>query len=125
MSYLHVENLYKNQDILMFRECYALEKIHGTSAHVAWKDNQLVLFSGGSTFSEFEKLFDKDALTQKFAAGFTDTHIVIFGEAYGGKLQGMRDTYGPNLRFIAFEVKIGDSWLSVPVAEEIALKLGF
>ena len=32
MSYMHIDNLYKNQDILLFKECYALEKIHGTSA---------------------------------------------------------------------------------------------
>ena len=29
MGYQHIDNLYKNQSILMFRECYALEKIHG------------------------------------------------------------------------------------------------
>lgn len=38
MSYMHIDNLYKSQTLLMFRECYALEKIHGTSAHVMWKD---------------------------------------------------------------------------------------
>lgn len=38
MGYMHIDNLYKNQDMLIFRECYALEKIHGTSAHVSWKD---------------------------------------------------------------------------------------
>ena len=34
MAYQHIDNLYKNQDILKFKECYALEKIHGTSASV-------------------------------------------------------------------------------------------
>ena len=29
MSYLHIENLYKQQTILLFKECYAMEKIHG------------------------------------------------------------------------------------------------
>ena len=29
MSYMDMDNLYKNQDILMFKECYALEKLHG------------------------------------------------------------------------------------------------
>ncbi len=29
MGYMHIDNLYKDQTILMFRECYALEKIHG------------------------------------------------------------------------------------------------
>ena len=32
MGYLHIENLYRPaaQTILLFRECYALEKVHGT-----------------------------------------------------------------------------------------------
>lgn len=29
MGYIHIENLYKNRAILLFKECYALEKIHG------------------------------------------------------------------------------------------------
>jgi hypothetical protein len=36
----------------------------------------------------------------------------------------MKDTYGEHLRFIAFEVKIDDRWLSVPQAEEIVKQLG-
>src|SRR3990167_11482310 len=47
MSYMHIENLYKAQDILAFKRCFALEKIHGTSAHVAWRDGSVVLSSGG------------------------------------------------------------------------------
>ena len=30
MGYMHIDNLYKDQRILQFKECYALEKIHGT-----------------------------------------------------------------------------------------------
>lgn len=29
MSYLHIPNLYKDQTILMFKEVFAMEKIHG------------------------------------------------------------------------------------------------
>jgi intein/homing endonuclease len=29
MSYLHINNLYKDREILLFKECYAMEKIHG------------------------------------------------------------------------------------------------
>ena len=29
MGYIHIGNLYKDQEILLFKECYALEKIHG------------------------------------------------------------------------------------------------
>ena len=33
MAYMHIENLYRNQNILLFKQCYCLEKIHGTSAN--------------------------------------------------------------------------------------------
>jgi len=36
MAYLDIDNLYKEQRILMFKECYAMEKIHGTSAHLSY-----------------------------------------------------------------------------------------
>ena len=48
----------------------------------------------------------------------------VYGEAYGGKCQGMSATYGPDLRFIAFDVQIGEQWLSVPEAEAFAVGLG-
>lgn len=132
MGYMHIENLYKRPaDILMFKEVYALEKIHGTSAHISWKQKdvlkttgaELKFFSGGASHELFVSLFDKAALTQKFLE-IGQTDATIFGEAYGGKCQGMSGTYGKSLKFVVFDVKIGDSWLSVPQAEEVALKLG-
>ena len=123
MSYQHIENLYKCQDILAFKRCYAMEKIHGTSAHVSWKNGAVNFFAGGTDHKSFVALFDADALAVAFA-GLGQEEVVVFGEAYGGKMQGMRDTYGDKLRFIAFEVKIGDSWLCVPDAEKVAISLG-
>jgi hypothetical protein len=35
---------------------------------------------------------------------------------------GMKDTYGDKPRFVAFDVKIGDTWLNVPKAEEFVKK---
>lgn len=123
MGYRHINNLYKDKRILMFKEVYAMEKVHGTSAHISYRDGQLHFFSGGEKHNNFVALFDKDSLTQKFEEiGHKD--IVVFGEAYGGKQQAMSHTYGKNLCFIAFEVKIGEKWLSVPRAETIANKLG-
>ena len=29
MSYMEIPNLYKDKTILMFKQCYAMEKIHG------------------------------------------------------------------------------------------------
>lgn len=125
MAYLHIENLYANQDILAYKECYAMEKIHGTSAHISYKNGNLAFFSGGEKYERFITLFDQDKLQTFFAnLGLGDTSLNIYGEAYGGKCQGMSVTYGNALRFIAFEVKIGDNWLNVPKAEQICKDAG-
>src|SRR3990167_5040344 len=107
MGYLHIYNLYKNQDILLFKECYALEKIHGTSAHISWKDEQLHFFSGGSNHESFINLFNHDFLIEKFKE-IAAVSMIFYGEAYGGKLQGMSRTYGNHLKFVVFDVKINN-----------------
>ena len=128
MGYLDIDNLYKAQDILMFKECYAMEKIHGTSAHVRFDPNnnggQVFFFSGGCSHEEFIKLFDKTKLETIFRDKGLSAVTFIYGEAYGGKLQGMRKTYGADLKFVAFEVKIGDSWLNVIKAHNLVDSLG-
>lgn len=123
MGYMHIDNLYKNQDILLFKECYALEKIHGTSAHVSWTNSDVGFFSGGEKHENFVALFDKSFIRTVFNSLFMDK-VIVYGEAYGGKQQGMKKTYGDSLKFIAFDVRVGNSWLSVPQAEEIVKKLG-
>jgi len=122
MGYLHIDNLYKNTEIMLFRECFALEKIHGTSAHVAWKDGIIRFFSGGSNHDSFVSLFDAEGLRSKFLELGHD-NVVVYGEAYGGKVQRMRETYGSSLRFIAFDVKVGDCWLTVPNAHDVAVRM--
>ena len=132
MGYLHINNLYREQDILMFKECYALEKIHGTSAHIKFKQKpnvinewDLTFFSGGESHEKFVSLFDQADLIAKITEkGIPAQEITIYGEAYGGKCQGMSETYGKELKFIVFDVKIGDCWLDVPKAESVAKSLG-
>lgn len=123
MGYLHINNLYKDQTILMFRECYALEKIHGTSAHIYWKNKSVGFFSGGEKYDNFIKLFDVEKIAQLFVQEVGDCDCVVYGEAYGGKCQGMSATYGKELKFVVFDVKIGDCWLDVSKAENVAQKL--
>lgn len=125
MGYMHIDNLYKAQEILEFKRCYALEKVHGTSAHIAFKGGQLTFSSGGEKHATFVALFDVPALEAKFREKFTDeSDVTVYGEAYGGKCQHMSATYGPVLRFVAFDVKIGESWLSVPNACGFVTGLG-
>src|SRR5581483_5315488 len=126
MGYLHIQNLYRPESqamIFLFREVYALEKIHGTSAHISLKEGQLHFFSGGEKHDNFVKLFDAEAL----AVGMAELgamEVVIFGEAYGGKQQAQSWRYGKELKFVAFDVKIGDCWLDVPNAEQVSRRLG-
>ncbi len=125
MGYLHINNLYKDQAILMFKECYVLEKIHGTSAHISWncKKGEIKFFSGGESHERFISLFDQEFLKKQFSEIFFTSNAIVYGEAYGGKQQGMSNTYGKELKFIGFEVKVEELWLSVPNAENVCKSL--
>jgi hypothetical protein len=133
MGYLHIANLYKDQKILNFKRCYALEKVHGTSAHISWdeeahkvqggKYSGLTFFGGGESHERFAGLFDPQALRDAFLA-LGCPKVTVYGEAYGGRQQGMSHTYGPDLRFIVFDVMIGETWLNVPNMDQVATKLG-
>lgn len=118
MGYLSIPNLYRPeaQQILQFKQLYALEKIHGTSAHISWKEGQVRFFSGGESYSNFAALFDEAKLAQLFTEKIGHRSVVIYGEAYGGKQQKMSETYGHDLRFVVFDVKIDDCWLNVDSA---------
>lgn len=122
MGYLHIRNLYAAQEILLFKECHALEKIHGSSAHISWKDNQLFFYAGGEKHTNFVALFNQEKLTEVFTKQFNNIPITIYGEVYGGKMQGMSKTYGKELKFAAFDVRIDHLWLTVPQAVEIVSK---
>lgn len=120
MGYLHISNLYKEQSILLFKEAYALEKIHGTSAHVKWKfETKKIIFFTGENHQLFLSLFDEDFLIKKFEEIFPDQDATIFGEHYGGKCQGMSHIYGKESKFIGFDVKVGHVWLNVPNADDV------
>jgi len=111
------------------KECWALNKIHGTSSHISYNpsrdiENKVCFFAGGAKHENFINLFDKEQLLAKFEEGFGIVPATVYGEAYGGKLQGMSHTYGPDLKFIVFDVKVNDIWLDVPNAEQVAHALG-
>ena len=131
MGYLHIQNVSKCQHVLMFKRVYALLKVHGTSAHISYKKNdlypdekdRLTFFSGGEKYDNFILLFKHNELLEKFRE-MGHNEITVYGEAYGGRQQGMSGTYGKDLKFIAFDVKIGEHWLNVPNAEKVVNRLG-
>jgi len=101
-----------------------MEKVHGTSAHISWNDGKLGFFSGGESHEKFVALFDQEKLRTEFDKRFAGFKVIVYGEAYGGKCQGMKEIYGPELRFIAFDVQIDEHWLSVPKMDKVATDLG-
>lgn len=125
MAYLHIENLYRDTTILdNFKEVYAMEKIHGTSAHISYKSGRIAFFGGGDKYEDFVKLFDEEELKKRLDEMVgEDISVHVYGEFYGGKIMAMRETYGDKKRFVVFEVKIGDKWLNVPRAEAFAHQL--
>lgn len=113
-------------------EVFVMEKIHGTGAKIVYAPGQqpvLRFLSGGEKHDRFVALFPGD-LEQKIASavvawGFEEKLIEIFGEAYGGKQQGMAKTYGPELCFTVYDVRIrGHVWLGVVDAETFTGPMG-
>jgi hypothetical protein len=137
---MHINNLYKCQDVLLFKRVFVLEKIHGSSAHIAFtvdvseaifpivKEERTLgirYFSGGADHASFSALFNDEELLRDFEEKvYAGCPVTIYGEAYGGKMQKMSDVYGKDLKFVAFDVKVGDCWLSVPQAAEVCGLLG-
>ena len=133
MGYLHINNLYKDQRVREFDECYAMEKIHGTSAHVAWRDGSVRFHHGGENREKFLACFNEVELRKRFeemplSVGPAESKYTIYGEAYGGKQQQMSHAYGKETRFVAFDVKCdagaGEFWYEVPAAEALCEYLG-
>ena len=123
MGYRKIDNFYRDIRILDFKECYALEKIHGTSAHIAFHDDALHFFAGGEKHENFVAIFDYAELLEKFRAMLIP-EITVYGESCGGKMHGMKDTYGDKILFMPFEVKIGPAWLNVDNAVDVCTRLG-
>jgi hypothetical protein len=44
-------------------------------------------------------------------AGASLDNVTLYGEGYGGKIQKGSATYGPDKKFVAFDLRIGDYWV--------------
>ncbi len=135
MGYMHIENLYREraQQVLQFKRVYSLEKVHGTSCNLEYKDNSgsriLSHFPGGESMDNFKNIFKGNDKLIPGLENFMNTmpgegSLKIFGEGYGGKCQKQGFRYGDRFNFIVFDVQRGDFWLDVPDAEKVALELG-
>lgn len=128
MGYLKIPNLYKEPSILTESQCYAMEKIDGTSAHASYKHaTNKISYSpggGGSKLALFTKNFDSK-FPEMMRQMFPSDDVVIYGEAYGGCIQKKSHMYGTKQKFVAFDVWMGTQkkWLTVPEAADVCSKL--
>lgn len=126
----HIANLYRPeaQVILLFKEVWAMEKLDGTNCFIKFNpaDGTIHYASGGAPHESFVALFNEESLLAGFKAMAlpADKPITLYAECYGGKMQGMSASYGKSMKFCAFDVKIGENWTNVPVAEKIVRDLG-
>ena len=63
-------------------------------------------------------LTQRDRLYEIFPDG-----VCLYGEGYGARIQKGGGNYRPDVDFVLFDVKIGESWLSRDSVEDIAEKL--
>lgn len=106
MGYYKIKNLYRDDNIQLFKKVYALEKIHGTSANISYYDDALHFYQGGVTYELFTSLFDKEKLLEDFRK-LGVPELTIYGEAYGGSVHQMKATYGDKLKFVVFDSAYG------------------
>jgi len=118
MGYKKIPNLYKDKRILEFKRVYALEKIDGSWWSVQKIDGQVKLNIRGIPYELGVQAFNLEELQE------LEDGIIIYGEGYGGKIQGMSHVYGDKIRFVAFDVYVGHKKLCVPDAEELCRGIG-
>jgi hypothetical protein len=105
------------------------EKIDGTNLRIFWDhEKQIITFGGRQTI---DNQIPKEILTRMqelfpielLQTVFPDNSVLLFGEGYGGKIQGMGKYYGYEIKFDLFDVLIGRWWLERRAVFDIASKL--
>lgn len=74
---------------------------------------------------KLQQLFPKEKLLKEFPVVTSEgTHVTIFGEGYGSKIQNGGNYIKDDVSFILFDVKIGKWWLTRESCEQVAKALG-
>jgi len=109
------------------------EKIDGTNVRVIYREGKVQF--GGRTdnaqipcllYNYLQEKFTDELMATTFPsieAPFP-THVILFGEGYGPKIQSAGENYRIDIAFILFDVWVGGWWLKREDVREIAAKLG-
>lgn len=129
-----IEGRYRNPTVQMCRNLMWdwTEKIDGTNIRVHW-DGHKVNFGGRTErasipahlMNRLIDLFGGEINAQLFEQKFGNKEVVLFGEGYGAKIQGVGSFYNPEgVDFILFDVLVGGVYLRRDGVEDIARCFG-
>lgn len=107
------------------------EKIDGTNIRIYW-DGHKVEFGGRTDNAEIprplldslNKIFGTTETEELFEQIFGEKNVILFGEGYGGRIQGVGNEYRPDESFILFDVLIGENYQTREWVEKTAQMFG-
>lgn len=103
------------------------EKIDGTNIRIMWDGHKITY--GGRTerasipahlMNKLIELFGNEETEQLFEQIFGGKEVILFGEGYGAKIQGIGGLYRPDVSFILFDVMINGNYQSREMVETTA-----
>lgn len=103
------------------------EKIDGTNIRIVW-DGHRVEFRGrtdkaqipSALLNRLIELFGGEVNEQIFEQNFGEKEVMLVGEGYGAKIQGVGGLYKDTQDFILFDVMIGGNYQSRETVNEVA-----
>lgn len=127
-----IDGIYRNETIEFLKDCEWIftEKIDGTNIRVYW-DGHKITFGGRTDNSQIpanlinrlNELFGGETNAQIFEEKFGATEVILFGEGFGGNIQGNLG-YKDMFDFILFDVMINKVFLETSNCQDIAKSFG-
>lgn len=127
-----IDGAFSTPELEMLKDCVWVftEKVDGTNIRVCW-DGHRVSFAGRTDRAEIpkdlvsllERLFGGQDNEEVFENLFADKEVILFGEGFGGRIQGTGPKYG-DVQFILFDVMVGDIYLQREDIEDVASRFG-
>lgn len=129
-----IDGDFRNETVKMLQNINWIwtEKVDGTNIRIHW-DGHKVEFGGRTERAQIpvdlvnflNAKFNNPETEELFEQKFCDSDVIMFGEGYGRKIQGVGSLYRPDdVSFILFDVCIGDVWLKRDSVEDIAKAFG-
>ena len=124
-----IEGSYRNEAVrfLKYSIWQFTEKIDGTNIRIMWDGHRITY--GGRTeranipahlMNKLLELFGNEETEQLFEQIFGEKEVILFGEGYGAKIQGVGGLYRSDVSFILFDVMINGNYQSRDTVVDVA-----